>query len=139
MQAEEAGSAAGPEPGWGWQKIHLSQAFANRVFARIRKCEMHVFSQAFANMLSQKYLGFASFANTISQAFVSFRANSQMRFRSVSQYFASFRMVSQGFANGLSQGFATGKALRIRKCENHGFSQGFAMPVGTLLMRPQPK
>ena len=46
---------ARPEPGGrgGEQYIHLSQGFANRVFARFRKCEMHVFSQAFANMFSQ--------------------------------------------------------------------------------------
>ena len=74
---------------------------------------MHVVSQAFANMLSQKYLGLASFHNII-QAFASFRANSQIWFRSASQYFeiygfASFRKVSQGFANGLSQGFASAK------------------------------
>ena len=94
---------------------------ANRVFARIRKCEMHIFSQAFANMLSQKHLGFASFANMISHAFASFRSNSQMRCKYDSQYFASFRnsgfasfrKLSQGFANGLSQGFA--KDSQVRK------------------------
>ena len=136
MQAEEAGSAAGPEPGWGWQKIHLSQAFANRVFARIRKCEMHVFSQAFANMLSQKYLGFANFRK---YDFARFRELSRKFANALSQCFAIFRKLSHGFAGIRKWTFAGVRHWRIRKCENHGFSQGFAMPVGTLLMRPQPK
>ena len=69
---------------------------------------MHVFSQAFANMLLQKYLGFASFgkydfrklsrkfANMFRKAFQAFAIHA----------FARFRKVSQGLANGLSQGFA---------------------------------
>ena len=35
--------------------------FASSVLARSCKCKMHVLSQEFANILLQKYLGFASF------------------------------------------------------------------------------
>ena len=51
---------------------------------------MHVFSQAFSIMLSQKYLGFAIM---ISQAFASLSVGtlSQIWFHSVSQCFARFR------------------------------------------------
>ena len=37
--------------------------FANRVLARFRECEMHVFLKAYAIVLSLKYLGFAGFRN----------------------------------------------------------------------------
>ena len=44
-----------PELGGGAIKLnkYTFRKVANRVFARISKCKMHVFSQAFANMLSQ--------------------------------------------------------------------------------------
>ena len=38
-----------------------NQVFVNSVFARFHKCKQHVLSQAFANMLSQKYICLASF------------------------------------------------------------------------------
>ena len=90
----------------------------NKPFARFHKScfrkdlQVQNACTSFCNMLSQKYLGLASFE---------FRAKSQMRFRSVSQhYFASFRnlwfrKVSQGFANGLSQGLASAKIMVFRK------------------------
>ena len=73
---------------------------------------MHVFSQAFANMLSQKYLGFSSFCKydfagirklsrnfkfasmvrSASQCFAVFRKLSVFK---VSQNFEKFRKVSQ--------------------------------------------
>ena len=60
---------------------------ANSVFTRISKCKMHVLLQGFANVLSQKYLGFArickydlagfrkfsrTFANMVLQCFIIF-------------------------------------------------------------------
>ena len=82
---------------------------------------MHVFSQDFANMFSQAY--------------ASFRANSQIGFRSVSQAVAindlpSFRKDSQGFANELSQPFA--KVSQVSFAIIVLCTEGFAM--GTLLM-----
>ena len=63
---------------------------------------MQGFSQAFANMLSQKYLGFASFRKydiTAYTAFASFRTILQVWSRSVSQAFAIFSFAFlQGFA-----------------------------------------
>ena len=106
-----------------------------------RKVSQIVFSQGFASAkcmcfrkLSQ--ICFRSntnvsqaFANMISQAFASFRANSQIWFRSVSQAFAIHGFAS--FRNDSQMDFRN-HSPRICKCENHGFSQGFAM--GTLLM-----
>ena len=58
---------------------------------------MNVFLQAFAYILSQEYLGFASFHK------YGFSKLSRKFANLLSQCFASFRKVSQGFANGLSQ------------------------------------
>ena len=107
------------------------QVFANHVFARFRECEIHVFLHAFAasfaNMLSQKCLGLASFRK---YDFASFRTLSRIWFCSVSQYFTrfrnlQFRIVSQSFARFrklIFQGFASVKIIV--------FSQGFAMASG---------
>ena len=90
---------------------------------RIRKCKMHVFSQGLANMLSQKYFSFQALANAISHAFASFVHICKYGFavfRKLSQF-----MVSQAFARIRkdSQMDFRRDSPRIRKCENHGFSQ----------------
>ena len=72
---------------------------------------MHVFSQAFANMLSQKYLGFAIFRK---------------------YNFAGFRKLSREFANMVSQQGFAGVKIMVFPTSFSTFSQGFAM--GTLLM-----
>ena len=64
---------------------------------------MHVFSQAFANMLSQKYLGFASVRQ---YDFACIRELSRKFANMGLQCFASFRNLSQAFA---IHGFATFK------------------------------
>ena len=72
-----------------------NEVFANRVFARFRECKMHVFSQAFrkfANMISQKYLGFASFPK---YDFTGFHKLSHTFANMVSRCFAIFRKLSQ--------------------------------------------
>ena len=89
-------------------------------------------------MHSQKYSGFAHFRKYDSD-FAGFppplwQAFAQIWFRRVSQYFASFRnswfrKLLQAFTRFRKWTFA-----RIRKCENHGFSQGFTGTMGTLLM-----
>ena len=75
---------------------------------------MHVFSQfvseAFANLLSQKYSGFASFRK---YDFACFRKLSRKFANMVSQCLASFRKLSQFM---VSQAFA-----RIRKDSQMGF------------------
>ena len=82
---------------------------------------MHVFLQAFASMLSQKYLGFASIGKYALQAFkfASFSTNLQIWFCSpafVISGFASFSKLSQGFANGFSQRLASAKIMVFANC-----------------------
>ena len=127
--ANGAGAPGRPEPrgGGGSNKftfrkvsqIVFSQGFASAKCMYFRKLSQICFrnntkvSQAFASM--------------ISQAFASFRTNSQIWFRSVSQAFAGFRnswfrKLSQGFASfrkwtfaGIRQGFASAKIMGFRK------------------------
>ena len=109
-----------------------------------RKVSQIVFSQGFA---SAKCMYFASFRKYAFAIILRFRKLSQVWFRRLSQAFAQIRkygfavfrklsqfMVSQAFARIRkdSQMDFRNHSPRIRKCENHGFSQGFAM--GTLLM-----
>ena len=127
------GFCSGPRAGVGLAilEIHLPQHFENSLFARISKCEMYVFSQAF--------LCFRKYALT---EILWFCKLGQIWFHRLSQAFAQihkcgfavFHQDLQAFAIDckLSQGFA--RICCICKCENHGFSQGFAMTRSTLLM-----
>ena len=100
-------------------QVQIAYVLCFSKLSQICICRNTQVSHAFANMAR------------ISQALASIRAN---RFRRVSQYFASFRnlwfrKLLQGFTRFRKWTFA-----RIRKCENHGFSQGFTGTMGTLLM-----
>ena len=103
---------------------------------------MHVFSQGFANLLSQKYFSFASFRKCDFKlaCFCKLWANLQIWFSCTFTVFASFSkflqfvLFSQAFARickNSKMNFCR-DSPRVRKYENHGFLQGFAM--GTLLM-----
>ena len=129
--ANGAGAPGRPEPRGGG---------GNNKFT-FRKVSQIVFSQGFASAKCMYFRKLSqicfrnntkvsqAFASMISQAFASFRANSQIWFRSVSQAFAIHGFAS--FRNDSQMDFRN-HSPRICKCENHGFSQGFAM--GTLLM-----
>ena len=95
----------------------------------VRFCEfkMHVFSQTFAVMLSQKYSDFGeickiisqvfaimiSHCGRLSQAFTHFRKYGLAAFCNISR--ALQFIVSQSFANRFSQGFANAKIMVFRK------------------------
>ena len=76
---------------------------------------MHVFSQAFANMLSLKYSGFASLCKYDFAGFLKLLHNLQIWFRSVLQYFTSFRL---SYRKVLRIDFR--KDSREQTSENHG-------------------
>ena len=100
-----------------------NKVFANRVFARFSKCKMHVFSQAFskfANMVSQKYLGFASFPK---YDFTGFHKLSHTFTNMVSHCFAIFCKLSKFIV------LQTSSLAKFCKRTQNWFSssQGFTM------------